>query len=148
MIGWISGLKVLRVEVGRPHVLGAGLALGQTVFDAPEGDHNLLAKSRPNEMALTMLAGVTSEQLIEGSFGREGWLEDLRIMRLGLGWVAGSNDIGRRDKLEALLGECRRKVVKYQEEILTVAQVLLRRRSLDGLQMASVARAARSTRKR
>jgi hypothetical protein len=97
VVGLIRDVSLLDVDIKRSPVShpDGGFVFGGTRFAAPDGDMNQWAKERPVETAIVLMAGISAEEVILECHLRESWLGDLRILRIGHGWLEGMSDLPR-----------------------------------------------------
>ena len=130
VIGVRRGFDVLDVQLGDSSDCPSGLAAGGTRFDAPSGDQVELAKAHPRKIAPVLLAGSLAEQLILGRYVEDGYLEDFRIMRIGLGWIEALTDEQCPD-FRGLMALSQQVVLSEEQAIRKVATALVVSRRLD-----------------
>jgi hypothetical protein len=112
------------------------LIAGGTRFDAPGGDMNALARKRPTETAVALMAGLCAEEVILGAHLRESWHGDLRILRIGHGWTDGLSQIP--PEIITYLNAAHEAVTRSQIAIQAVAEQLDRAGHLTGDQVDSI----------
>jgi len=100
-----------------------GFVFGGTRFAAPDGDMNQWAKERPVQTAIVLMAGISAEEVILECHLRESWLGDLRILRIGHGWLEGMSDLPR--EMFRYLNEAHEAVTRNETAIRRVADALL-----------------------
>jgi hypothetical protein len=69
-----------------------GFIFGGVRFVAADGDMNEWAKAQPADAAVVLMAGFCAEEVLLGCHLRESWEGDMRIMRIGHGWLVGTAD--------------------------------------------------------
>jgi hypothetical protein len=125
VVGLARGFALLAIDIQMEpteHPDG-GFVMGGVVFDAPDGDMNALLKEQPAEAAVVLMAGSCAEQVLLGSHMREGWSGDLRILRIGHGWLGGMPELP--PVLIKYMNRAYEDVLLHQTEIRDVANTLL-----------------------
>jgi hypothetical protein len=69
-------------------------------------------------MALVLLAGSLAEDLLLGSYGAGGYVGDVEILRIGLGWLSPLTR-GQQTDLARFVEESRQLTRNHQEAIQT-----------------------------
>lgn len=91
VVGSLLGFELIDVSVAdvlTQHPAGDGWwQMGGARFEAPDEDVNQLAKQRPDEMAVVLLAGTAAEEVALRQHIRESWAGDLRIIRSSRGMI-------------------------------------------------------------
>lgn len=135
VVGAALGLTIIDVDINltpTPHPDG-GLIVGGTRFDAPGGDMNALARERPTETAVALMAGLCAEEVILGAHLHESWIGDLRILRIGHGWTDGLSQIP--PEVIKYLNEAHDAVTRSENPIQAVAEQLYETGHLTGAQV-------------
>jgi ATP-dependent Zn protease len=138
VVGAALGFAVIDVDINlspTPHPDG-GLIAGGTRFDAPGGDIHALARERPAETAIALMAGLCSEEVILGAHLRESWIGDLRILRIGHGWTDGPREMP--SEIVSYLNEAHETVTRNRNSIQAVAEQLHETGYLTGAQVKAI----------
>lgn len=135
VVGARAGFTVRAVQLISGEQCASGTMGAWTHFDAPDDDQVKLARAHPQEMAIVLLAGSLAEERILGNHAVAGYTEDIRILRLGLGW---ERPLGRwqQRRLERIIGLARDAVRREEGDIRRLASALTRFGELDQLQIS------------
>jgi hypothetical protein len=141
VVGLAHNLSIIDIDIQLDPVLhpDGGFIFGGTRFDAPDGDMNTLARERPAETAVVLMAGLCAEEVVLGSHLRESWMGDLRIVRIGHGWLDGMSELP--PELFDYLNDAHDAVTRSEMSIRKVADLLFRRGRLTGDQIAELTEA-------
>ncbi|HCG01757.1 MAG TPA: hypothetical protein DEV93_14595 [Chloroflexi bacterium] len=136
VVGIAHDMSLLDVDIQSDPVShpDGGFIFGGIRFDAPNGDMNEWARERPVETAIVLMAGKCAEELILGSHLRESWSGDLRILRIGHGWLEGMSDLPH--EMFRYLNDAHDAVTRHETTIRRVADVLLRKGRLTADEVA------------
>jgi hypothetical protein len=121
--GVVLGLPLLGVEIGQIGLTPDGPAGGGTTFDVAEDGVEGLVRLRPQEMAVTLMAGPESERLFFRQWGDRSHWGDMMILRRGLGWleIPGESEI---TALKGYVDEATTLIKTNKEAIRLVAVAL------------------------
>ncbi len=141
VIGLVQGLAILEVQIGGLAPNGIGLMVGGTTFDAPVGDVRVLMREQPEQMGVALMAGAAAElKFYRGSISQS-YDEDLKILRRGMGWLEGLNDVQQAavtGYLEAAIDA----VADHRQAIQRTAEALIAGRRLSGLEVSAILESA------
>jgi ATP-dependent Zn protease len=144
VVGLALGLELVEIDIARdptPHIEG-GLQMGGTVFVAPSGDMNQLARQRPVEMGIAMMAGMCAEEVILGGHAKGGWKGDSRIVKEGHGWTAAAHTADEKrirvDKMIEYTNKAHELVIANKETIRQLANELMKKGRLEGADVATL----------
>jgi len=82
------------------------------------------------------MAGLCAEEVILGAHLRESWIGDLRILRIGHGWIDGMRQLP--PELISYLNEAHAAVTQKETQIQAIAKLLARTGHLTGDQLNSL----------
>ena len=140
VVGLAHGFTVITADITMEptkHPDG-GFMMGGVVFDAPDEDMNKLAKERPDDAGVVFMAGMCAEEALLGSHVQECWAGDLRIVRIGHGWLEADGRAERMPALIEFLNRAYEEVVVRKEALRNLANVLLLRGKLSGADIAAI----------
>ncbi|MEQ1873677.1 MAG: hypothetical protein ABL953_08130 [Ilumatobacteraceae bacterium] len=123
VIGDQCGFTLVEVRIGFEgwHASGGQIA-GGCLWDAPDGDQSQLARMEPHKFALMALAGLNAERCLCNRVLMNAYEDDLKLLRIGLGWVGG--EAAEMDQFHELLRECEALVEAHANEVAGVASAL------------------------
>lgn len=124
-------LNHITLGLGEEQING-GIVAGGCAFDAPGGDHNELARQRPDDFAVVALAGVFAERLLTDRFLRGGFEGDIQILRIGFGWLDGIDSAQTRSRFELLQAAAQTQVLRWRQTIERIVDLLIQDDHLDG----------------
>lgn len=126
VIGLMHHMELLEVDIQSDPVAhpDGGVIFGGARFAAPDDDMNEWARAQPAETAVVLMAGMCAEEVVLGCHLRESWMGDVRIVRIGHGWLEGRADLP--SELVDYLNDAYDAVTASETAIRTVADVLLR----------------------
>jgi hypothetical protein len=138
VVGAALGLQVVDVAIDLTPSLhpDGGVVFAGTRFDAPGGDMNALARERPAETAVALMAGLCAEEVLLGAHLRESWIGDLRIVRIGHSWIDGKRQLP--PELISYLNEAHSTVTRSETAIRAIAELLTHTGHLTGDQVDSL----------
>jgi hypothetical protein len=141
VVGLAHDISVLEVDIESDPVdhPDGGFIFGGTRFDTPDGDMNAWARERRGDSALVLMAGLCAEEVVFGSHLRESWLGDLRILRIGHGWLEGRAEIPH--EVFRYINDAHDAVTRKEASVRAVADELFRRGRLTGDEVAELAKA-------
>lgn len=143
VIGMVLGLPVLEVQIGDLESTEFGLMAGGTKFDAPEGDTRRLMREQPDQMGIVLMAGAASElEFYKGSIS-QGYHEDLKILRRGMGWLEGLND-AQQAVVTRYVAVAIQAVASHRLPIHRTAEALITRHRLSAHEVGEILEGARS----
>jgi hypothetical protein len=125
VVGLAHGMSLLDIVIQSEPVAhpDGGFVFGGARFDAPDGDMNEWAKARPAETAVVLMAGMCAEEVVLGCHLSESWMGDVRIARIGHGWIGyGTAD---QSRMFGYINDAHDEVAASEAGIRTVANALL-----------------------
>jgi ATP-dependent Zn protease len=125
------GIRVLEVQLGNLGSTDIGLMAGGTRFDAPEGDTRLLVRTHPDQMGVVLMAGAAAELSLYNGSLEQSYDEDFKILRRGLGWLAGLAQ-DQQATVNGYLESAIRAVADHRDSLRRAANALLKRHYLSG----------------
>ncbi len=138
VVGLRHGMRLLDVDIGSDPVAqpDGGSIFGGVRFDAPGGDMNRWAQAQPTETAVVLMAGMCAEEVLLGCHLRESWMGDLRIMRIGHGWLDGMTDLP--PEVLIYINDAHQLVTRSEAAIGAVAGALLREARLTATEITAL----------
>jgi hypothetical protein len=132
VVGIAVGLPLLEVTIHEPtpwEQESDALLLGGTRFEAPNGDQHELARQRPDEVAVMAMSGSEAEQALLGRYGTGGFAGDVRMVRIGFGWLRPMSTDQQsclhayRDQAKALVGLHRNAIESVANALVEVGRL-------------------------
>jgi hypothetical protein len=138
VVGLRHGMRLLDVDIGSDPVAhpDGGFIFGGVRFDAPDGDMNRWAQAQPVETAVVLMAGMCAEEVLLGYHLRESWMGDLRIVRIGHGWLEGMTVLP--PEMLIYINDAHEAVTRSEAAISAVAGALLREAHLTATEIAAL----------
>lgn len=125
VVGRRHGLVIIRVSLDVVPT-DVGTQAGGAEFVLGPGGVEAEVRTRPLEIGSMCLAGSLAEESWLGGHIDDGYSEDVRIMRVGLGWIEGGElDLDRTRRLSELVSQARRDVRENRDQIRLVANALM-----------------------
>jgi ATP-dependent Zn protease len=144
VVGLARQLELVEIDIDSaptPHIEG-GMRYGGTVFVAPNGDMNELARRRPVDMSIALMAGICAEEVIFKGHIKGGWIGDSRIIKEGHGWIdEASSEAEKRERLDKTvryMNQAYELVVTHEHAIRKLADVLIVNGRLRGGEVAKL----------
>jgi hypothetical protein len=127
VVGLRYGMAFLDIDIQSDPVAhpDGGFIFGGVRFVAPHDDMNEWADAHPAEAAVVLMAGFCAEEVLLRCHLRESWEGDVRIMRIGHGWLVGMAD--HVPEMFGYVNAAHEAVTQNQTVIRDVANVLLAR---------------------
>lgn len=138
VVGLRRGMRLLDVDIGSDPVAhpDGGFIFGGVRFDAPDGDMNRWAQAQPIETAVVLMAGMCAEEVLLGCHLRESWMGDVRIVRIGHGWLGGMTVLP--PEMLNYINDSHQAVTRSEAAISVVAGALLREARLTATEIAAL----------